>query len=627
MNRHLAIVAFAVFCTLLATAPAAPSDRAALRERFGNTGEQVWLAAQDPAKLNPRVSTFFNYALTLCETGLHPERLEKLFALAASRQDLDPRSETYGSFRWSWNDAQVTDRNAIEFSMQPAAIVWQKHRASLPPAAHARLRAILDPAVPASLTHKVAPSYTNIALMSAGNLIVLGEGLGRVEVADEGYRRLQAIYDLTARKGIPEYNSPTYYGVNLNALQLMETFAERPAGQRQARALLEYLWTEIAANYWWANQRVGGAHSRDYDYLHGQGGLEGHLAVAGFLRDGAEPGLIPSIARWQPPADLIALSQNKLPRLVRRQWGWSARQAVTPTVASAAAGARSDGNHWASYTHWLGHDITLSISGANYGPIDVPFTVDFPGSRDDVRCYFIPDGRHDPYGQIKVPWRGHPKAVHLQPFFAGVQHTQDALALAVYRAADVPAETKSLETHFVMPRDVDAVYVGERVVRFETGRPQDIALAAGQPVFLRKGTAAVALRVPAARTVANDPAPVVLAWDNNAWKAIRLTVDHRYAAPPAKVLAAAVLHVRVGTGLHDAAFAEFRRHFTAATYEVSLAADKISLGAPALAAGQRLTIAAAFPWTKPLLLSPAPSGALLELDGEDVGRRLLPATP
>jgi hypothetical protein len=26
----------------------------------------VWRAALDPEKLNPRVSTFFNYALTLC---------------------------------------------------------------------------------------------------------------------------------------------------------------------------------------------------------------------------------------------------------------------------------------------------------------------------------------------------------------------------------------------------------------------------------------------------------------------------------------------------------------------------------------------------------------------------------
>lgn len=183
-----------VFLAAFASTWAAPLDRAALGERFGHTGEEIWRSALEPEKHNPRVSTFLNHALTLCETGLHPERLEKLFTLAASRQDLDPKSETYGSFRWSWNDSQVTDRNSIEFCMQPAAIIWKKHRDALPPAAREKLRALLDPAVQASLTHQVAPSYTNIALMSAGNLIVLGEGLERPEVADEGYRCLQAIY-------------------------------------------------------------------------------------------------------------------------------------------------------------------------------------------------------------------------------------------------------------------------------------------------------------------------------------------------------------------------------------------------------------------------------------------------
>ena len=608
---------------LVALAAAAPADRSAAFNRAAENGERVWVAAQDPGKHNPRSSEFFSYALALCESKRNPERLEKLFALAWQMQDRVPGSPSYGSFRWNWSDNKVIDANAIEFCMQPAAIVWLKHRAALATAARDRLREILGPAVEASLRHRVADSYTNIALMSAGNLIVLGEGLSRPEVADEGYARLQAIFELTAKRGVAEYLSPNYYGVDLNALQLMDTFIQRPSGQRQARALLEYFWTEIAANYWWSNQRVSGPHSRDYDYLHSQGGLEGHLAAAGFLQDKTEPGLIPSLARWQPSAELLAMSRTKLPRLVRRQWGWTARQSVTPTVASAAEGTRSDGNNWASYTHWLAKDVTLGISGANYGPIDVPLTVDFAGSRDDVRGFFLPDGRHDPYGMVKIPWRGHPKAVHLQPFFAGVQQTQDALALAVYREADVPAETKTLETHFVLPREVDAIYVGERPVRFAPGAPQSIALAAGEAVFLRKGTAAVALRVPSARTLSGEDAPVALVWDDNEWQAIRLTVDHRRDDRPAKVNAAAAFQVRVDSELSDIAFAAFRRSFTAAKCEVSCAAERISLRAPAVENGKSLAIAAAAPWTKPLGLEPAPSPALLEINGEDVGAALL----
>ena len=93
-----------LFLALVVSSVAAPADRATLRERFGQTGDDVWRSALEPEKSNPRVSTFFNYALTLCETGLHPERLEKLFTLAAARQDLDPRSMariSAGSCLWT----------------------------------------------------------------------------------------------------------------------------------------------------------------------------------------------------------------------------------------------------------------------------------------------------------------------------------------------------------------------------------------------------------------------------------------------------------------------------------------------------------------------------------------------
>ncbi len=275
------------------TVPSPSGDRAVIFRRVAESGEKTWAAALEPEKYNPGMSAFFTYALALCEAKMQPERLEKLMERAYQLQDRDPKSPDYGSFRWNWNDEKVGDQNAIEFNMQPAAILWLRHRDSMPPAAREKLRAILDPAVIAALRHHVRTGYTNIALMSAGNLIVLGEGLNRPEVADEGYKRLQEIFDLTAQTGIVEYLSPTYYGVDLNALQLMDAFIQRPSGQRQARALLEYVWTEIAANFWWANQRLCGPHSRDYDYLHGLGGLDSHLAAAGFLEgNDAGPGLM-----------------------------------------------------------------------------------------------------------------------------------------------------------------------------------------------------------------------------------------------------------------------------------------------------------------------------------------------
>ncbi len=509
--------------------------------------------------------------------------------------------------------------------MQPASIIWLKHREALPAAAKAKLREIFGPATKASLAHRVADGYTNIAVMSAGNLILLGEGLDRADLIAEGCARLQAFFSLTARNGIREYVSPDYYGVDLNALQLLDTFVRHPVARRQARALLELFWTDVAANFWWPVQRLSGAHSRNYDYLRSLGGLDSHLATLGMIDDEAAAGLIPALAQWQPPPELIAMSKTKLPRRVRQMWGSTTAVAETQTPGSPVRPEMPDGGVWAGFTHWLARDVTLSISGANYGPIDIPLAVDFPGPRDSVRCIFMPDGRGDPYGKSKIPWRGHPKSVHLQPFFAGVQDTQDALALVVYRDKDVPEESTSLHSHFVMPRAVDAIFVGERKVDLAANVPQSIAVSGSEMVLLRKGTAAVAVRVAAARTRAGEPAPVALVWDANEWGAIRLTVDHRQCREPSKVAAAAVFQVRVGSELNDAAFAEFRRRFAAERCVVSVEAGHLALQSPTVTTGRTLSIAASAPWAAPSRLEPSVPRVLLEIDGADVGRKLLDA--
>ncbi len=134
---------------------------------------------------------------------------------------------------------------------------------------------------------------------------------------------------------------------------------------------------------------------------------------------------------------------------------------------------------------------------------------------------------------------------------------------------------------------------------------------------------------PAARTLDGDAAPVALVWDGNEWDAIRLTVDHLKSERPAKITAAAVFQVRVGSELSEAAFADFRRAFAAAKCEVSLEPDKISVRSPAITAGKTLAIHAEAPWTnvwtKPTRLEPASSSAILEIDGQDVGKKLLEA--
>jgi len=546
----------------------------------------------------PSISSreLFSAALAWCEANTHWDRLETLFDLAAQMQDRDPQSRTYGNFRWSWHHEGVWDGNAVDFCMQLGALLWMRHQQTMPPTARARLREILELAVHGLISHRVPETYTNIALMNAGNLILLGEAMGKPEVADEGYARLDRFLLVMWECGTHEYCSPTYYGVDLDDLVLIEAFARRERARQQARVLLEYFWTDIALNWFPPAQKLAGARSRDYDYLHGLGYLDQQLMANGWLPTDEKnrvTTLLNAFSRWRPPARLKEMSETRFPRLVQQVWGFEPAE---------------------SRTHYLCRDVTLSAAGAGYRTMDLPLCADLPGPREAVRCYFIPDGRHDPYGKIKIQEsKAHAKTLHLTPFWAAAQRRVDALGVALYRDKDVPPDTQTLESHFVMPLDADGFWIGGRRVEVTKDKAWEFSLNTGEALVLRKGTAAVGVRVPWTRS----HAPVRFVFDKNPFGAVRLTVMH-----PLGAKAGAAFWVRIGSELRDdAAFEKWQQQFVAARADVDAVGDRVrvSVGGVdgAVIVGADAARSTAF------LLEPRPSRALLAVDGEDIGRRLL----
>lgn len=588
----------AVLCATVMTAAALP-DRAALMEKTAAKGESTWrkVLAESP-DLSAR--ELFSCALAWCETGRNMDRMERVFETAARMQDTDPASKGYGNFRWSWKHAVVFDFNAVDFSMRGGALLWLRHRDKVTEPARTRLKTMLDLGVQGSLRHKVRSSYTNIALMNAGNLILLGEALGKPDVAREGYARLEKVLVYTAQAGIHEFSSPTYYGVDLDDLLLIEAFCHDERGRNQARALLRLFWQDIALNYFPPASRYAGPYSRNYDYLHGWGGIEAHLFLQGWI-DRPEPSGVDTVytllGRWSPPAECREISK-RLPRTVRQAWG------VEPLQ---------------SRTHFLARDISLGSASSSYGGrMDFLLTADLPGNRDSVRCFFVPDGRGDPYGKKKIAEsaaaEAHEKALHLNPFWAAAQQQGEALALVVYRKQDVPADTASLESHFVMPLAARFSINGRPVV-FKAGEAASHPVAAGETVILRQGTAALGIRVPW-----SNGAKVRLVNDANSFGAVRLTIDHRSAAP-SDIPPAALLWLRAGSGLaNDAAFDAWRKQLEQTP--VTLHADKEGVSAK-LPSGVALSAFA--PYDRAQSVSPEPSRGVLECDGKEVGLPLLDA--
>jgi hypothetical protein len=296
---------------------------------------------------------------------------------------------------------------------------------------------------------------------------------------------------------------------------------------------------------------------------------------------------------------------DQFPRLVRQSWGedW-----------------------WQSRTHFLLPDITLSCAAAGYGGrMDMPLTVDFPGDRKSVRGYFIADGRDDPYGQEKISAGAHQKAFHLDPFWTAAQRNGDALGLVIYREKDVPANATTLVSNFVMPLAAGSFWIGEQRVEFSKNQPARVPVKPGEVVTLRKGSAALGLRVPWSLGLDGREAQTFLIYDGNPFGAVRLAVEH--AAPGGRPKfngrnPGAAFWLRAGSGLKtDEAFSQWRRQFAGADAQVEAPPDGIKL--KVAGTDGTVSVAASAPWSAPESLVPTPTRSVLELNGQDLGRKIL----
>lgn len=543
MMRITKLICCAVLIIEMAALPvvgAAREHGAAVAELVRGA-EGTWRKATR-TPLDPGLTSreIFTASLALCEGQEHLERLPALFDAAATMIDRDPGSKSYGNFRWTVRDMAVMDYNGVEFCMHPAMLLWTRHGGAIPADTRAKLRAIIDLAAEGCMRHKIRTAYTNIALMNASNLVLMGETFERPDLLKEGLARLDAVFRFTLENGTGEYDSPTYYGVDLDVLATFIGAARNPTALKQARALQQLLWTDITSNWFTPAQRLAGANSRTYDYLHGTGGpLDAYLAQAGMLDSG--PTIVFPVIAGRDPVRGPAEITSRFPRTVRQCFGPGANQ---------------------FRTHVIHSDVTLSTAAEHYGPMDMPLTFDFPGKRTEARGYFIPDSRGDPYGLAKVPQQdGHLKAEHLRRFFwAAAQRGDDALGLIVYGPRAMPDNAAKLLSHFVVPGGATGYWIADRKLAMPL--TQETSVRSGEALVIRKGSAAVGIRIVWSTTTTGSDCAAALIDDSAATGALRLTLDHDLKTGGlGESRPGAAFWVRAVSGLNsDSAFETWRKN-------------------------------------------------------------------
>jgi len=584
------------------------------------------------------VRELFTAAFYFCRSGKHLDALDTIFDVAAEMQDRREGSRGCGNFRWYWRDGYVMDFNAVDFCMEQGVLIARDYMGLLTDGQRKKFQALLDWSIRGCMAHRVRDSYTNIAIMNSVNLILLGEVCKRAEVFAEGVKRLDAFMLNTALYGVCEYSSPTYTAVDVSNLHRLHANVRDPATKQKAEKLLRLFWTDLAASAFPGAGRLGGPHSRDYDYLYGMGGVAPYLWTVGLCSPIAgRVATLPDYAAddWRIDDSIRALARTT-PRLLENRWG-------------------AEDSQYRVY--WAGKNVALGTAGANYWNMDIPLAVDFAATNQLVRGYFIADGRRDPYGRKRIPeGQGpHQKTLHLRPFWAGVQRGREALGLVVYRPQDIPEETPTLESHFVFSSGVEEIRIGEERVKVESGKPFARELHSGDVVFARQGAGAMGVRVVWSAGIGGSAAKVALVWDAvPGVPACRLTVAHHdywgaRGDSPTAPRPGAAFWVRVCDEAGDAKqYAEFRKGFmgaaTGGTPVVPVGGTPVVPvgGTPVVPVGGRalsgigvevageegpLAIEARAPFDQPQRLVPMPKLAVLAVNGRDLGAEILGEVP
>ena len=160
-----------------------------------------------------------------------------------------------------WRDY---DPNWREFIITPLQILLAEYEPLLPKRIVERIDAATRLAVAGALARPLRAAYTNIALMHAFMLCAAGERLHEPGWFERGEQMAQEIYDLFRRnQAFEEYNSPTYYGVDLYALALWRAYGS-PLLRRLGAEMEGLLWTDISRCYHAGLRNLCGPFDRAY---------------------------------------------------------------------------------------------------------------------------------------------------------------------------------------------------------------------------------------------------------------------------------------------------------------------------------------------------------------------------
>ncbi|MBV9275453.1 MAG: hypothetical protein JO333_16265, partial [Verrucomicrobia bacterium] len=336
------------------------------------------------------------------------------------------------NFKVNYQDAGINDTNQVEFVCEQLIQVpyrFPKLLAQYGPVSQTGtienlLSTLLTEGLIGVFNDQVDVSYTNVFLTKVCNLILISQapadGNGNAIVTvnqnmlDTGRTYLNSWVSTVRTYGVHEFLSPTYTGNDLEMLANLELFAEDPGIAMIGQQGYKELFIDLYANWYDQGQRLGGTHSRTYEFLNDENRTTDRYIYAASnpvnVSSPAWPDLLtgrnPRYWRGQdytayilpPPGDAPNLLPAQVPtnqnRTILRHFGYS-----DPRLNAAFMYAE---NYMANPSGTGGSSYPFSIGSAQTAYFDNTFdglTIMLPGNGNIVNVNFNMQGRGDYYLQ------------------------------------------------------------------------------------------------------------------------------------------------------------------------------------------------------------------------------------
>ena len=398
-------------------------------------------------------------------------------------QDMNPSSPNYGSWAWKVNHPEINDANSVDFTVSFLTPAMLRYGDKLSDDFKKEAQPHLKAAIVAERRHKVAVTYGNIYLMKLSNLIMLGELTGDKSAINDGKANLNEWLANARVNGDDEFDSPTYAPVQLMDLEDVYLNPPDEATKALAKAGLDYLWSDLAANYFPPRDSLGGPHSRSYDFLYQQGTIQHHFYLEGLSPEApigkdylggvwlnaVRPGF------YHPAASILALAHVP-ERTVEQRYGTGPGRdrynRITP-------------------------DYDIGSTSAYYGPQDEEISLELASKKKLPVTGVMIDSIDAPYGKKSFKdASGHNKPVHLRDILATVQAGSSVLALLDLAPGLAKGKFESVATNIIVPVEADAIYIDNtKLPAVQHGQSFEQAVTQDSIVFVREGKSAAAFRI------------------------------------------------------------------------------------------------------------------------------------